>query len=660
MKIALAQMRVIPGKPKKNLETMLRMINEAKSKNVDIIAFPEMCVGGYLLGDEWLDDDVCMNLMHYNDIIREATENITVVYGNIFLDKEINERVKDDNYHPNKDGRTRKYNAIYAFSNKQAVKRIKENSILPLGVQPKTLLPNYRFFDDERYFFSLEDIAKDFGVELKELTQPFLFNIKNKQIPIGLELCEDLWCYDYRKDGKTLNPTKLLIENGAEFIINISASPWTYGKNNARDRRIKFLKEELNNGFVPFLYVNCTGAQNNGKNIITFDGGSTVYNSDGLPIVFSKNPYEEELIIADDDFSKKPIERIEKSKIAQKYDALIQGIKYIKDMVGLENDPKFVVGMSGGVDSSVVASLLVRAFGRERVLGINMPTKYNTSKTRQVAEYVASQLGIAYVIDSIEDIVNATEENLEKIKVYDESFKLSELNKENIQAKIRGTDILSNFAAMHNALFTNNGNKDEIALGYATLYGDWGGAVSILGDLTKAEVFELAKYINEIYKKEIIPEILIPDNLFRFSKNQIEPSAELKHNQVDPIKFGYHCALIEHAITDYKKKTTPEIMRWYLDGELEKNLNITYELLERYNLQNPKTFVDDLEDFYSKIKKAVFKRVQSPPIIMTSKSAYGYDIRESILPYENTIEHERLKKKILQMKTYKTRMGKKD
>ncbi len=658
MKIALAQMEVVPNRPKRNLENMLKMIDEAKEKKVDLIAFPEMCVGGYLLGDEWLDNNFVLNLMSFNETIRKASKGIAVAYGNIYFDKDINERVKDKNFHPNKDGRIRKYNAVYIFQNGKQARRLKETNILPKGVQPKTLLPNYRFFDDERYFFSLQDIAKDFGRELSDLTQPYLIEIDGKDVPIGFELCEDLWCEDYRKNGRALNPTKTLIENGAELIINISASPWTFGKNRARDRRIRFLKEECNDSFVPFLYVNCTGVQNNGKNFITFDGGSTVYNSKGETIIFSKAAYEQELLIINkNDFKKDLVERVEEDKTREKYNALINGIRHIKDSTGMDDDPKFVVGMSGGIDSSVVAALLVKAVGSDKVLGINMPTRYNSDKTKKAAEYVASQLDIPYFVAPIEDLVKVNEQVLENIKVFGEKGRLTTANKENVQAKIRGTSILSNFAAMYGALFTNNGNKDEIALGYATLYGDWGGALSIIGDLTKAEVFDLAGYLNnEIYKKEVIPEILIPDRLFRFRKDQIEPSAELKDNQVDPMKFGYHCALLE-AITDYKKKSSSDIMKWYLEGSMEKNLGISFELIKRYEIDKPEIFVKDLEWFYSGIKKAVFKRVQSPPIIATSKSAYGYDIRESILPYENTIEHDELKKKILKMELYKSNGG---
>ncbi len=656
MKIALAQMEVVPGKPKKNLETMVAMIREAKRKQVDLIAFPEMAVGGYFLGDKWVSNEHNLNLMEFNEALRRASDGIAVAYGNIFVDKGINERVGDDKLHPNKDGRTRKYNAVYVFQNGKPAERAMPTKILPEGVQPKTLLPNYRIFDDERYFFSTEDLAKDFGVTLESLLQPFLIEADGKKVPVGFEICEDLWCEDYRKEGQALNPSKTLIGNGARYIVNVSASPWTFGKNGARDRRVKFLKNESGADFVPFLYVNCTGVQNNGKNFITFDGGSTVYNSDGEPIILNSAQYEQELIIVESsDFEKAPVERTEKPMIAQKYDAIIAGIRHVKETTRSDEQPRYVIGLSGGVDSAVVAALLTKAVGAGKVLGVNMPTRYNSEKTQNAAARIAEKLGIAYVTIPIEELVEVNVKLLNAVDADGTGRKLSEFNLENVQAKIRGTSILSNLAAMYGALFTNNGNKLETALGYTTLYGDVGGAIAPIGDLTKTEVFELARYLNEeVFHDEVILGMLLPDELYRFGKEQIQPSAELKNNQIDPMKFGYHDALLA-AMTDFRKKGATDVMRWYVEGTLEEHLGISTELITRWGIDEPAEFLRDLEWFASKTDEAVFKRVQSPPIIITSKSAYGYDIRESILLHENTLEYERLKAGVLTMERYEPR-----
>ncbi|MBU0536073.1 MAG: NAD(+) synthase, partial [Nanoarchaeota archaeon] len=282
------------------------------------------------------------------------------------------------------------------------------------------------------------------------------------------------------------------------------------------------------------------------------------------------------------------------------------------------------------------------------------PTAYNSTKTKQAAALIAENLGIDYVEIPIEDMVDVNKRLLESLKT-DGDARLTDIGEENVQAKIRGTSILSNLAAKRGAIFTNNGNKLETALGYATLYGDVGGAFAPIGDLTKEEVFEMGKYLNrEVFRREVIPGILFPDRLFRFTEDQIEPSAELKDNQVDPMRFGYHCALLK-AFTDYKKKTPEQIMRWYIEGSMEKMLGISTDLIRRWGIDNPQEFVNDLEWFDRSIQRNVFKRIQSPPIIITSKSAYGYDIRESMLPYRQSKEYLELKQEILGMERYKTK-----
>jgi NAD+ synthase (glutamine-hydrolysing) len=642
MKIALAQIDVIPNNPMKNLQRMLGMIKAAKEQDVDLIAFPEMCVGGYLVSDKWQEDNYCNNLMEYNESIREASLGIAIAYGNVYVDRDINKRVGDDKFHPNKDGRVRRYNSVYVFQDQKPASRAKEVNILPPGVQPKTLLPNYRIFDDERYFFSTQDIAKDFGVTLETLLQPFLIEIDGKnEVPIGFEICEDLWCEDYRRNGQALNSTKILINNGAQLIINSSASPWTFGKNKARDRRIQFLKKESGRQFVPFLYVNCVGAQNNGKNIVVFDGASTVYNADALPVILASTNYEEELIVVQPhDFLRKPLERTETKRVERNFLALIRGIRHINDILG--RVPRYIIGLSGGIDSAVVASLMTVVVGKENVLAVNMPTKYNTQETRNAAKRIAEKLGIEYLIIPIDKLV---ELNRDIIVGTEEDKKIEPVLEQNIQAKIR-TQILSNLAQKHNGLYTNNGNKWEIAMGYCTLDGDARGALAPIGDLTKSEVIELARYLNEsVFHKEVIPSDLI--NL------RIPPGAELEYGQVNPLKLGYHCALIEKFM-DFKSKSAEDVMQWYFDGTLEENLGISTELVRAHGLENPLEFIRDLEWFDGQFQKSVFKRIQGQPIILLSKTAFGYDRRESILSKGHaTLRYEKLQTDILSMKSYK-------
>ncbi|MCA9478427.1 MAG: NAD(+) synthase [Nanoarchaeota archaeon] len=646
MKIALAQMDVVANRPRKNLETMLAFIDQAKANGVDLIAFPELSLGGYLVGDRWLDESFTSELMSFNEELKKASEGIAIAYGNIFVDTHSTQVQQD--------GRSRKFNAVYVYQNGKPAKRLQRVTVLPEGIQPKTLLPNYRFFDDKRYFFSLHDLSIDAGLSLEEIIQPFELEFSGKKVRIGFEVCEDLWYKDYRKDGKALNVTKYLIDNGAEYIINISASPWSYGKNEARDKRVAELKEDLGESFVPFFYVNNVGVQNNGKNYITFDGASTVYNKEGRAILFDKKAYEEELLsITEKELDQTGKNRETRPKIQEKYDAIIRGIRHVKDILDTSDQPKYVIGLSGGIDSAVVAALLTKAVGPHKVLGINMSTRYNSSQTKDAAAQVAKKLGIAYETINIQELVDLNTRLLNTLDADGTGKKLSTLNEENVQAKIRGTSILSNIAAKYGALFTNNGNKVEIALGYATLYGDVGGAYSPIGDLTKEEVFALARYLNkEVFKQEVIPTTLLPDQLFRFRDDQIQPSAELKEEQVDPIKIGYHCKLLD-AMTDYKKISSEQFLISYLQGSMFTDYGISYDLMKRWGVTRPATFVEDLEWFEQTIQRNVFKRVQSPPIILTSKSAYGYDIRESLLAYEQTRTYQALKEQVLAMDAYK-------
>lgn len=306
--------------------------------------------------------------------------------------------------------------------------------------------------------------------------------------------------------------------------------------------------------------------------------------------------------------------------------------------------------MSGGVDSSVVAALLTIALGVKQTIGITMPSQFNSDETINIAENVAKKLGIEFLRIPIKQIADINIQLLlQHLKSFDSNLELEPILVENIQAKIRGTTILSNVAAQLHAFFTNNGNKVEIATGYATLYGDVGGAIAPIGDLTKTEVFQLAQFLNEeVFHTELIPNSLLPNKLYNFD---IPPTAELKDAQIDPFKWGYHDALLE-ALVDYRKKTAAEIAQWYLEGTLHKNLGIPVELIMRWELDRPQLFIRDLEWFISKIQNNVFKRIQSPPIIILSKSAFGFDIRESQLPFIKSEKYKLLKKKILNLNSY--------
>lgn len=611
MKIALAQIKVESNKPARNVQKIIHYINEV-GNSVDIIAFPEMCVGGYFLGDKLTETNFCLDLERYNSTIAEMSNKfpgLVIIWGNIVI--------IDVGSFKNNDGRTRKYNSAY-IAEYGLIHRVS-----------KTLLPTYREFDDGRYFFP-NDIQS-----LK------LFKSR-KGFKIGIELCEDLWYMDYG-----VNPTQILFDKGADVIINISASPFSINKFKARDNSIKNLYYRSQ---APFFYVNCVGVQNNGKNIITFDGDSRIYNEEGKKEEnTSLAPYEEG-IICGEVLNKKlvsssiflgkhgrPITQM--TPIKQKFDAIIESLKYIWEISG---NKKFIIGLSGGIDSALSTALSTIAIGKENVIAYNLPYIFNSEVTKNIAELCAKNLGIIYKIIPIDKLCDAAICSLAGVP-YSVVW-------ENVQSKIRGL-ILTTEAQINDGIVISNGNKVEIATGYFTLYGDSVGAISPLGDLLKIEVFEMCRYINETYGN-LIPENLIPDKELNF---KIIPSAELKEKQTDPFQWGIDDKIIE-LLMDYNKYSIYEILLDFSKGILHCSgkWNMRPEYFRKWGYDNTKKsierFCDHIEWFVNLMHNNTFKRVQTPPIPILSKSAFGYDYRESILPNNIPINYWELKQKLLEEK----------
>lgn len=592
IKIAVVQMEVVAGRPDINLKKIILKIKEAKKNQNDIVIFPEMVVSGYLISDEWENESLIKKLMKINEKIRKESENITIIWGNIYAD--FNKTGED--------GRVRKYNAAFVAANGKWI----SNGVFD-GYTVKTLLPKYREFDDERYFWSMQKVALEKNKKIEELLKPFKIQTKKGELKLGLTLCEDMWCENY-----LINPTEILLKNGAELIVNISASPWTWRKNIKRHQIVKTL---LKNNPVNFIYCNNIGIQNNGKNIFLFDGSSTVYNQNG-EITAVAEPYKEEIlninliknkIILDQEVS-------DEKDTQELYEGLVFGIKKFFEQTGIK---KAIIGISGGIDSALSTSLLVEALGKEKILGVNMPSKFNSDLTKNLAQRLAINLDIDYKIIPIQDGVDLTIEQLK-----DNNLEINKIAKENIQARDRGSRILAGVAACVGGVIINNSNKTEVALGYTTLYGDMNGAICPLADLYKSEVYRLAKYINDINRKEIIPKEIF----------EIVPSAELSNKQDitkgrgDPILYLYHDKLVR-AFVEFRKDPT-EILDWYDNGMIEEEMKLDKGLISKY-FKNRSEFKKDLEEKWKLYKLNYFKRIQAPPIIAVSRRAFGFDLRES-------------------------------
>lgn len=628
LKIALGQMKVIPGKPSVNFEKMKQMIEQAKQNHADIIVFPEMCVSGYMLADKWCDESFCKYLIEFNEKIKNLSDEIGIIWGNIDSFKELHGR----------DGRQSRLNCAFFAHNKKWCIHKNNNSLLQPGREIKTLNPDYRIFDDSRYFLSSIEVSQQLmnQPDPKQLIDPFIFEKNGKEYIIGLEICEDMWSKEYN----SINPTALLADSKCDYIINISASPWNLLKEKKRQKRILEQAEECGASFCPFIYVNAVGMQNNGKNVLMFDGNSCVYDEYGHLLLLCRDDFKEDLQIID--FQKKTIKDKE-SRPEKLLDCLIQAIKEF-DMQQFNGKTKWIIGLSGGLDSSINAALLTLALGPERIIGYNLATKHNSNTTKNNAKSLAEKLNISIRNGNIKKMIDST---IETCNLYGYATQdISLLTQENIQARIRG-HLLSSFAQIENGVICNNGNKVEVALGYCTLYGDSIGCLSPLGDCTKVQLFDLAKLINQRFNQEIIPANLLPEIHGDQIIWEMPPSAELKDAQKDPMKWFYHDWLISH-LTENPGSSAEDILLMYLDGSITHSE--IGKWLHYYGLdKDPQAFIHDLEWVLNQLHRSVFKRIQMPPIVTISDGSFGFDYRENQTSYENTETFEKLKRKIIDL-----------
>jgi NAD+ synthase (glutamine-hydrolysing) len=631
LKLALAQMQVIPGRPDLNFQTMEQMINDAKTAGTQIIVFPELCLSGLLLGDTWEQLAFLKDCENWGKKVIQLSQDICIVFGNVAVDW------NKSNY----DQRVRKYNACFIAY--QGRLWGGDNSIYPYRI--KTLHPNYREFDISRHFFSMTQLVEETGINIEELLQPVDLFIAGKPFHLGCLPSGDNW-----SDDDTIKTAAVITKKRpVDLLVHISCSPFTIGKNIKRNR---ILSSQAKDTAIPLAYVNCTGMQNNGKTAYTFDGLSSLYNRKGEVAAFCPDftPMLKYVELSDLYQLKNQGEKINYvpgRSITDIYHALFYGTKHFLASIGMK---KVVIGLSGGIDSAVNACLYREVLGKENVLLVNMPSIFNSETTKGLAAKLAKNLGCPYTIIPIQEAVDLTIKEINGTPITNLTsgdityLSVSPLNKENIQARDRSARILAGLAAAFGGGFTCNANKTEITIGYSTLYGDQAGFLAAFGDLWKYQVYDLARYFNEkVYQREVIPQGII----------DLVPSAELSLDQNvdedkgDPISYPYHdylfCSFIEH-----ENPATPEdILSWYRAKTLEERLGCRVGLVKEL-FPDVKTFIKDLEYWWQKFTGiAVAKRIQAPPILAVSGKAYGFDFREAQNGPYFTAKYYELKKELL-------------
>lgn len=630
IKILCGQLEITPGRPDLNYKKILETIDQAKKQQADILLLPEMALPGYLIGDLWEQQTFLDDCEYYTQQIVNASDNLCIMFGSVAVEPgKLNE-----------DGRVRKYNAAFACQNGRLIGGYQGRSFII-----KNSLPNYREFDDCRHFYSLQKLCAEENASVREALQPLEITIRGEKVRIGLMLCEDGWTENYH-----LNVPQTLAQNGAQLLCNLSCSPYTLGKNRKRNRLFGAQAKEAG---IPLIYCNNVGIQNNGKNIFTYDGCTSAYNGDGT-LVSSAAMYADTLFACTFDTQISAIiPSCPPAQLPQEpesvYLALRYGTSKFLQQCGIK---RMTIGLSGGIDSAVTAAMYADILGPENVLLVNLPSAYNSSTTRNLAEQLATALGANYAVLPITQSFELTVKQLETTPITDTKtdkqfhLQLSGLVKENIQARDRGARLIAAAAAAFGGAFSCNSNKAELSVGYATFYGDICGALAMIGDLWKHQVYALGRYLNEaVFQREVIPDAIFT----------IRPSAELSAAQTvgtggDPLVYAYHDYLLRAFIENWHKTTPADILRWYKKGTLAEELGCQKAAIDEA-CPTPSALISDLERWWKLFSGfAVAKRIQAPPILSLTKRAFGYDHREAQLAPYFSREYYQLKEELLQNK----------
>lgn len=551
MKIRVEQLNPIVGDLTGNSTKILKSLEKAETDNIDLLILPEMVLIGYPAQDILENKAFQRSAYQHNKKIIQATNKTALLFGSITKNEGV--------------GRQMFNTALLA-----------RGGVL-LDEVHKTLLPTYDVFDDLRYF-EPNDTFRCMELDGAKL---------------GVTICEDIWYNENEVQYHTYetDPARLLKEDGAQIIINISASPFTKSKHENRKQMLQNHAKKLS---LPVLYSNQVGAQTE----VLFDGDSMAVNADAQIAAntktFSESGFDVEWN-ADENTVTPALNNqhytYPKEGPERMFEALKMGVYDYVHKLGITDT--VILGLSGGIDSALVCTIVTEALGAKNVKALNMPSKFSSEGSVSDSEKLAKNLGIELMDISIQSIFEEFNEQLKPIFEGTE-FGVAE---ENLQSRIRGV-LLMACANKFGYFLMVTGNKSEYAVGYSTLYGDMNGALVVIGDLYKTQVYEMARWLNEeYYKEEVIPEAIITK----------PPSAELRPDQKDTD------TLPEYDVLD-------DILYRYI--ELQEGAQ--YIIDDGYDEQTVKKVIRMVE-------ANEFKRYQAAPILKISSKSFGIGRRWPIV-----------------------------
>ncbi|MBI4387909.1 MAG: NAD+ synthase [Candidatus Omnitrophica bacterium] len=537
LEVGIAQINPTVGDFNLNQHKIIDYISQAEKSKFDLVIFPELSICGYPVWDLANKKSFVETNLQVLKNICQATKSyqITSIVGFIDFGKKKNGK------------------------NKNALAVIRNGKIIL--VQHKTLLPTYDVFLEEIFF------------EPASAHHTFVLN----GIKIGTSICEDIW-----EDAYPVKPVKIMKRKGIQVLINISASPYHRKAPIARD---DIVRKRAKENKIWLIYANQVGGQDD----LVFDGRSFVADPRGKVVARAK-PFREELFHVSIPLYERKLSEVllgSLNEIQDIYEALLLGIR---DYVEKNRFQKVVIGLSGGIDSALVATLAVDALGCQRVIGVTMPGVYSSKGSYEDSEILAKNLGIEFRKYPITPLYQAfLEQVAERKEVKNKTALPMTLANENLQARMRALELMY-VSNDEGCLLLSTGNKSELAMGYCTIYGDMCGGLAVLGDVYKTDVYRIAQYRNQISK--VIPKTII----------EKAPSAELRPNQKD-----------QDSLPPYEE--LDQILELYI----EKNMS-EKEII--HSLSQKGISKEVILDTIRKIEHNEYKRRQTPPLIRVTEKAW--------------------------------------